>query len=79
MKIKCKCGKVIVEGNILERKNKRRFDINYKPLGTILKNKSNNPNNWKGICSDCQKNKQEDASKCATDVVNETLNKKVEE
>ncbi len=55
MKIKCNCGKVVVEGEIIERKNKRKLDINYKPLGTILKNKSNNPNDWTGICSECQK------------------------
>ena len=55
MKIKCACGKVVVEGEIVERKNKRKFDINYSPLGTILKNKSKNPKNWTGICSECQK------------------------
>ncbi len=60
MEIKCKCGKVVVKGNIVERKNKKRFDINYKPLGTILKNKSNNPKDWTGICSDCMKKGDEE-------------------
>ena len=60
MNLKCKCGKIVVEGNIVERKHKKRFDVDYKPLGTILKNKSNNPNDWTGICSDCQKKEVED-------------------
>ncbi|MBA7700353.1 hypothetical protein ES703_109064 [subsurface metagenome] len=57
MKIKCKCRKVIVEGEVVERKNKRKFDVDYKPLGTIIKNKSNNPKDWIGVCSECQKKK----------------------
>lgn len=55
MKIKCECGKKVVEGEIVERKNKKKFDIYNKPKGTIIKN-SNNPKDWFGICSDCQSN-----------------------
>ena len=54
MKIKCKCGTIVCEGEIVERKNKKRFDIEGKLLGTIIKNKSNNPKDWTGICSKCQ-------------------------
>jgi hypothetical protein len=65
MKIKCKyCGNIVVEGEIVERENrkgniKRVFDIFQKPQGTILKNKSNNPNDWTGVCSKCQKSLKE--------------------
>ena len=34
---------------------KEKYDVNYKPLGIILKNKSNDPQNWEGVCSKCQK------------------------
>jgi len=54
MKIKCKCGEVVVEGEIVKRNNKKKFDINYKPKGAIIKNNSNNPKDWTGICSKCQ-------------------------
>jgi len=60
-KIRCKeCMIVVIEGNIksIEKKKggiKTIFDIgSEKPNGTILKNKSNNPNNWKALCSKCQ-------------------------
>ena len=59
MIIKCRCGKIVVEGEIVERKNKKRFDIKYKPLGSILKNNSNNPKDWTGICSECQSKTEE--------------------
>ncbi len=61
MIIKCKCGKEVVEGEIVVRKTKRgdrrRFDIKNKPQGSIIKNNSNNPKDWEGICSSCQSNK----------------------
>jgi hypothetical protein len=63
MKIKCKyCSSEVVEGEILIRENskgikRKKFDIYYKPLGTILKNKSNNSEDWKGICSKCMSKK----------------------
>lgn len=59
MKIFCDCGKLIVEGEIVERKGKK-FDVFDKPKGTIIKNDSSNPSNpkeWKGICSECQSKK----------------------
>lgn len=61
MKIKCKCGKEVAEGEIVMRENNRgnknkALDLYEKPKGTILKNKSNNPEDWLGICSSCQKN-----------------------
>ena len=60
MKIKCKCGNVVVEGEIVIRENNRgnrhkAFDIDGKPNGTIIKNKSNDPDDWTGICPSCQK------------------------
>jgi len=62
MKIKCKtCREIVIKGEIksVEKKNggtKKIFDIGLdKPLGTILKNKSSDPNNWETICSKCQK------------------------
>ena len=62
MRIKCrKCGAIVIEGDIkiVEKKNggtKKILDtgLDNKPQGTILKNKSSNPNNWEGICSKCQ-------------------------
>ena len=59
MKIVCKeCKNIVVEGEIVKRKNKQKFDIFYKPKGTILKNNSNNPKDWKGLCSIHQKFKR---------------------
>lgn len=56
MKIKCKCGTVVVEGEIVERNRKKVFDIHSnKPKGTIIKNKSNDPKKWNGVCSGCQR------------------------
>jgi len=61
MKIKCKfCGSEVVNGEVVIRENskgvrRKKYDVNYKPLGTILKNKSNDPQNWEGVCSKCQK------------------------
>ena len=61
MKIKCKeCGKVVIEGEIqsVEKRNGGRKNIFNtglnKPSGTILKNKSSDPNKWHGLCSGCQ-------------------------
>ncbi len=54
MKIKCDCGELVAVGIIGD---KNRFNLNGKPSGTILKNKSNNPNNWNGLCSKCQSKK----------------------
>lgn len=55
MKIYCKkCGEIIVEGEIVQRKNKQRFDLYGKLNGSILKNNSNNPEDWTGFCSKCQ-------------------------
>jgi hypothetical protein len=64
MIIKCKCGKEVVEGEIVIRENKRgnkhkSFNIFEKPKGTILKNKSKNLEDWAGVCSDCQKKAEE--------------------
>ena len=60
MKIKCDCGKVICEGEtkIVETKRgkRKRYYMGGEINGEIHKNKSNNPNDWTGICSDCQKN-----------------------
>lgn len=59
MKIICKCGNIVCEGEIKTNdKHKIRFYIKDKPDGTILKNNSNNPNNWDGICFKCQKSKR---------------------
>ena len=63
MKIKCSCGAEIVEGEIVERNNKKIFDIYYKPNGTIVKNNSNNTKYWTGICSDCQSSNDKNKSK----------------
>lgn len=60
MKIKCKCGELVVEGEIIERKNKKRFDILDKPKGTIIKNNSGNPKDWTGVCSKCQSSDKEE-------------------
>ena len=61
-KIRCKeCNEVVIEGEIkpIEKKDggkKTIFDTGIgKPKGTILKNKSSNPNNWEGLCSRCQR------------------------
>jgi len=60
MKLKCKeCKQIVVEGEIVERKNRRRFDISYKPKGTIIKNNSRNSDNWEGLCSTCQKKEKQ--------------------
>ena len=62
MKIKCKeCGEQVIDGEIksVEKKNGGRkiiFDTGIKkPHGTILKNGSNDPKKWEGLCSKCQK------------------------
>ena len=58
MKIKCECGELVAEGEINLRENKvgvqkKKFDMNFY-RGTIVKNNSNNPKDWEGICSKCQ-------------------------
>ncbi len=64
MKIICDCGNLIVEGEIKPNaKGKRRFFIEDKPKGEIYKNNSNNPDNWTGLCSLCQKNKSKEVKK----------------
>ena len=60
MKINCnQCGELVVEGEMVMRKTrrgeKRKFDLNYSPRGIMIKNSSNDPKKWKGICSKCQK------------------------
>jgi len=60
MEIKCKCGKLVCSGNIREsKKGRKAFDIIGELNGTILKNNSKNPKNWTGVCSNCQKLKEE--------------------
>ena len=78
MKIKCRCGKIVAEGNIelveTKRGTKKRFFLKDKsthfyydmygnknigketclPQGTIIKNKSNDPEKWSALCSKCQ-------------------------
>lgn len=58
MKINCKCGEVVCEGEIgNDKKGRKIFKMKDKPKGTIIKNKSKNPNDWVGICSECQESK----------------------
>lgn len=63
MKILCEnCQDLVVEGEKKMRDKKRGgnkfiFELSSKPLGTIIKNNSNNPDDWKGLCSKCQKEK----------------------
>jgi len=60
MKIKCmKCKKEVVEGVIEQNEKGRKIFslMNQKPEGIIIKNGSNNPKDWTGLCSECQKEK----------------------
>ncbi len=71
IKIKCDCGTLVCEGDYLptETKNgsKKKFfgkiKEGYSHLremkmnGEIIKNKSNNPKDWSGVCSKCQKDR----------------------
>ncbi len=68
MKIKCDCGALVCEGDLIivktERGTKKKFvgklkkdyDMvrELKMNGKIIKNNSNDPNNWTGVCSKCQ-------------------------
>lgn len=57
MKIKCgKCRRVFVEGDIIiNKKRKKAFMIKGECKGEIYKMNSNNPRDWSGRCSSCQK------------------------
>lgn len=55
MKLKCNCGNIVATGNV----DGKKFFMDEKPKGTILKNKSNSVNDWEAICSTCQKPKKE--------------------
>lgn len=62
MIIKCKCGEIVAEGDIVSRENGRgkihnAFDLIDKPNGAIIKNNSDKPQDWEGICSKCQAEK----------------------
>lgn len=60
MKIYCEdCDNLVAEGELKEGKKRKAFVLEEKPNGTILKNKSNNPNDWLGICSKCQREKND--------------------
>ncbi len=63
MKITCECGKVVVEGAVVERNNKPKFDMYGKLEGTIIKNESSNPKEWSGLCSECQRKADKEAQK----------------
>jgi ssDNA-binding Zn-finger/Zn-ribbon topoisomerase 1 len=69
MNINCEdCKTLVVEGEIVIRKNKvgntkKVFDIYGKPNGTILKNNSENPEDWTGVCSKCQGERDRNARK----------------
>jgi len=53
MDITCKCGSLVVSGkyDMQEKKFIMDFDIQ----GEITKNHSNDPKDWTGTCSECQK------------------------
>jgi len=66
MELKCSCGTVVLKGKIenhtrqsksgkMNSHTKRVFVPDGKPNGTILRNHSQQPENWKSICSDCQR------------------------
>jgi len=61
MKIKCKCGNIVCEGEIkiveTKRGTRRRYYIDGQMNGEVHKNKSNNPKDWIGVCSKCQMRK----------------------
>lgn len=59
MKINCNCGETILDGEIGKGKKHVAFITRDKPKGEIHKNGSNNPKNWTGICSKCQRKKKE--------------------
>lgn len=54
LKIKCDCGEIVVQGETGEGKKHKIFIMEDKPKGEIHK-QGNNPHNWTGICSKCQK------------------------
>ncbi len=55
-RIYCKCGILVAEGDLdQDEKGRKILKLWDKPQGTILKNKSNNPEDWTGECSKCQK------------------------
>lgn len=67
--IKCGCGNVVTEGAVFsgKRRGLKKYVRNIfyldveripKLSGEIRKNKSNNPNDWIGVCSECQKKKK---------------------
>lgn len=53
MKIKCSCGNLVAEGEIID--NQKFICGLDKPNGTIVKDNSKNPLKWKGICPSCQR------------------------
>jgi hypothetical protein len=60
MEIKCKCGDVVVKGNVRHKEKKKggqkkTFEIDDKINGEIRKNNSSDPQKWTGICPRCQK------------------------
>jgi hypothetical protein len=78
MEIKCGCGNVVLKGKIethtrqsksgkMLMRSKKVFVPDDKPDGTILKNHSQQPDNWKGMCSDCQRRKDKDAKTRCSD------------
>lgn len=59
MKLKCECGEIVGKGDIetinVKGKGVKKLYLDGKLKGTIIKNKSNDPNEWKFTCSNCQK------------------------
>lgn len=67
MKIVCKCGTIVTEGEVKHRTkksqagnihNKKIFICKYLPKGSIIKGGSNDPEKWTGICSSCDKRRR---------------------
>lgn len=61
LKIVCKnCGELVVKGMVANVPTKRgiktkfMLDESEKPQGQIMKNHSNDPYKWEGLCSKCQ-------------------------
>ena len=55
MKIKCKCGNIVANGEIgRDKKGRKVFHIEGNCQGEIWKQSSKNPEDWIGVCSKCQ-------------------------
>lgn len=54
-KYRCKCGNIVLEGEIEIINGKKKFISIGNPNGTLIRQGSKNPESWDAVCSECQK------------------------